>query len=118
MYLDDAIAKREDAPEGNQNFSVKRFYLNDDAGNEKNRETGLTEQTNTFGNNIAFCNRLGNMYEDLFHEAIIEYKNALRINPNSSNALYGLAFSFSKKGLSPGVALKSKNNPNGIFFGY
>ncbi|MGR3294594.1 MAG: tetratricopeptide repeat protein, partial [Candidatus Scalindua sp.] len=29
MYLDDAIARREDAPEGNQNFSVKRFYLND-----------------------------------------------------------------------------------------
>jgi len=118
MYLDDAIARREDAPEDNQNVSVKRYYLNDDAGNEKNSETGLTEQTNTFGNNIAFRNRSGNMYEEMFREAIIEYKNALRINPNSSNSFYGLAFSFSIKGSSPGVALKSKNNPKGILFDF
>jgi len=118
MYLDDAIARREDAPEGNQNVSVKRYYLNDDAGSGKNSETGFAEQTNTFGNNIAFRNRSGNMYEEMFREAIIEYKNALRINPNSSNSLYGLAFSFSIKGSSPGVALKSKNNSEGILFGY
>jgi tetratricopeptide (TPR) repeat protein len=118
MYLDDAIARREDAPEGNQNVSVKRYYLNDDAGSGKNSETGFAEQTNTFGNNIAFRNRSGNMYEEMFREAIIEYKNALRINPNSSNSLYGLAFSFSTKGSSPGVALKSKNNSEGILFGY
>lgn len=118
MCLDDAIARREDAPEGNQTFSVKRFYLNDDAGNEENSETGLSEKANSFGSNIAFRNRSGNIYEEMFHEAIIEYKNALRINPNSSDSLYGLAFSFSVKGSSPGVALKSKNNPKGILFGY
>jgi tetratricopeptide (TPR) repeat protein len=118
MYLDDAIAIREDVPQGNQNFSVKRFYLNDDADNEKNRESDLSELTNTFGDNIAFRNRSGNMYEEMFHEAIIEYKNALRINPNSSNALYGLAFSFSLKGSSSGIALKSKSNPKGILFSY
>ena len=27
MHLDDAIARMEDVPEGNQNFSVQRFYL-------------------------------------------------------------------------------------------
>jgi tetratricopeptide (TPR) repeat protein len=118
MCLDDAISRREDAPEGNQAFSVKRFYLNDNAGNEKNSASCFSEQPNTFGNNITFRNRSGNMYEEMFHEAIIEYKNALRINPNSSNSLYGLAFSFSTKGSSPNVALKSKNNPKGILSGY
>jgi cytochrome c-type biogenesis protein CcmH/NrfG len=58
------------------------------------------------------------MYEEMFREATIEYNNALRINPNSSNSLYGLAYFFSIKGSSTGVALKSKNNPNGILFGY
>ncbi len=107
MYLDDAIARREDAPEGNQSFSVKRFYLND-AGNEKNSETGLTEHTGTFENTIASRNRLGNMHEEMFREAIVGYKNALRINPNSSNSLYGLAFSFSIKGSHLEIALRDK----------
>ena len=77
MYLDDAIARREDAPEGIQNFSVTRFYLND-SGDEKISET------------------------------IIGYKNALRINPNSSNSLYGLAFSFSIKGSHLEIASRDK----------
>ncbi len=118
MYLDDAIARREDAPEGNQNFSVRRFYLNDDTGNKENSKTGLSEHTNTFKNNLAFRNRSGNMHEEMFNETIIEYKNALQIDPNSSSSLYGLALSFSMKGSSPDVALKSKNNPKGTLFGY
>ena len=42
--------------------------------------------------------------------AIKEYKNALKIDPNSSKTLYSLAFSFSKKGSYLGIALRSKNN--------
>jgi len=99
MYLDDAIARRENAPEGNQNFSVKRFYLG---------ETGLTGSTNTFDNAIAFRNRPGKIYEEMFREAIVEYKSALRINPNSSNSLYGLAFSFSVKGSHLEIASRDK----------
>jgi len=110
LYLDDAIARREEASEDNQNFSVKRFYLND-SGNEKNSETGLTEHTSTFENTIASRNRPGNTSEEMFRKAIVEYKNALRINPDSSNSLYGLAFSFSIKGSNPDIVLKSKNNP-------
>ncbi|MCP4253235.1 MAG: tetratricopeptide repeat protein [Candidatus Scalindua sp.] len=102
MYFDDAIAMREDAPEGNHNISVKRFYLIDGADNEKNSET------NTFGNNIVFHTRSGNMYEEMFREAIVEYKSALRINPNSSNSLYGLAFSFSVKGSHLEIASRGK----------
>lgn len=112
MHLDDAIARREDAPEDNQSFSVKRFYLNDDAGNEEVNEAGSTEQTETFEKgNVTFHNRLGKMYQEkeMFSEAIIEYKNALRIDPNSSKALYSLAFSFSEKSSYLGVALKSRN---------
>ncbi len=109
MYLDDAIARREDAPKSNQHISVKRFYLNDGAGNEKNSEPCLTRQTNTFGNNnIVFHTRSGNMYEEMFREAIVEYKSALRINPNSSNSLYGLAFSFSVKGSHLEIASRDK----------
>jgi tetratricopeptide (TPR) repeat protein len=112
MHLDDAIARREDAPEDNQSFSVKRFYLNDDAGNEEVNEAGSTEQTETFEKgNVTFHNRLGKMYQEkeMFSEAIIEYKNALRIDPNSSKALYSLAFSFSEKSSYLGIALKSRN---------
>ncbi|MBT5305083.1 MAG: hypothetical protein HON76_11965 [Candidatus Scalindua sp.] len=119
MYLDDAIARRENAPEDNQNFSVKRFYLLDDTDNEKISDASSPEQAKPFEKyNTEFPYRLGNMYEEMFHDAIIGYKNTLRINPCSSNALYGLAFSFSVKGSSPGVALKNKNNPKGILFGY
>ena len=96
MYLDAAIARREDAPEGNQNFSVKRFYLS---------ETG---NTNTFDNAIAFRNRPGKIYEEMFREAIVEYKSALRTNPNSSSSLYGLAFSFSVKGSHLEIASRDK----------
>jgi len=99
MYLDDAIARREDAPEGNQNFSVKRFYLS---------ETGVTGSTDTFDNAIAFRNRPSKIYEEMFREAIVEYKSALRINPNSSNSLYGLAFSFSVKGSHLEIASRGK----------
>lgn len=112
MHLDDAIARREDAPEDNQSFSVKRFYLNDDAGNEEINEASSTEQTETFKKgNVTFHNRLGKMYQEkeMFSEAIIEYKNALRIDPNSSKALYRLAFSFSEKSSYLGIALKSRN---------
>lgn len=112
MHLDDAIARREDAPEDNQSFSVKRFYLNDDAGNEDINEASSTEQTETFEKgNVTFHNRLGKMYQEkeMFSEAIIEYKNALRIDPNSSKALYRLAFSFSEKSSYLGIALKSRN---------
>ena len=96
MYLDDAIARREDAPEGNQNFSVKRFYLSE------------TVNTNAFDNAIVFRNRPGKIYEEMFREAIVEYKSALRINPNSSNSLYGLAFSFSIKGSHLEIASRGK----------
>ena len=96
MYLDDAIARREDAPEGNQNFSVKRFYLSE------------TVNTNAFDNAIVFRNRPGKIYEEMFREAIVEYKSALRINPNSSNSLYGLAFSFSVKGSHLEIASRGK----------
>jgi tetratricopeptide (TPR) repeat protein len=99
MYLDNAIARREDAPEGNQNFSVKRFYLS---------ETGVTGSTDTFDNAIAFRNRPSKIYEEMFREAIVEYKSALRINPNSSNSLYGLAFSFSVKGSHLEIASRGK----------
>jgi tetratricopeptide (TPR) repeat protein len=99
MYLDDAIARREDAQEGNQNFSVKRFYLS---------ETSLTGSTNTFDNAIAFRNRPGKIYEEMFREAIVEYKSALRTNPNSSSSLYGLAFSFSVKGSHLEIASRDK----------
>ena len=112
MHLDDAIARREDAPEDNQSFSVKRFYLNDDAGDEEINEASSTEQTKTFEKgNITFHNRLGKMYQEkeMFSEAIIEYKNALKIDPNSSKALYSLAFSFSEKSSYLGIALKSRN---------
>ncbi|MBZ0110444.1 MAG: tetratricopeptide repeat protein [Candidatus Scalindua rubra] len=119
MYLDDAIARREDAPEGNQNFSVKRFYLLDDTDNEKISDVSSHEQTKPFEKyNTDFPYRLDNMHEEMFHETIIGYKNTLRINPCSSNALYGLAFSFSMKGSSPSVALKNKNNPKGVLSGY
>ncbi|MCR4289456.1 MAG: tetratricopeptide repeat protein [Candidatus Scalindua sp.] len=119
MYLDDAIARREDAQEDNQNFSVKQFYLLEDTNNEKNSDAGSAEQTKPFERyNIDFPYRLGNMYEEMFHETVIGYKNTLRINPCSSNALYGLAFSFAVKGSSPGVALKNKNNPKGVLSGY
>ncbi len=108
MYIDDAIARREDAQEGSQNFLVKRFYLNDNAGNEESSNTGLTKQMNTFGNNIVFHNRSGNMYEEMFREAIVEYKSTLRANPNSSSSLYGLAFSFSVKGAHLEIASRDK----------
>ena len=114
MYLDDAITKREDAPEGNQNFSVQRFYLNGDTGNEEICEVSLTEQTKTLEEyNKTFYNKLGNLYhkKERFSEAIVEYKNALKIDPKSSKALYNLAFSFSKKGSYLGTALRNKNNP-------
>ncbi len=109
MYLDDAIARREDAPEVNQNYSVKRFYLNN-AGDKKNSETCLTEHTGTCKDVIASCNRPGSLSEEMFREAIIGYKNALRINPNSSNSLYGLAFSFSIKGSHLEIASRDKKN--------
>ena len=96
MYIDDAIARREGAPEDNQNFSVKRFYLSE------------TENTNSFDNAIVFRNRPGKIYEEMFREAIVEYKSALRINPNSSNSLYGLAFSFSIKGSHLEIASRGK----------
>jgi len=99
MYLDDAIARREDAPEGNQSFSVKRFYLS---------ETGVTGSTDTFDNAIAFRNRPSKIYEEMFREAIVEYKSALRTSPNSSSSLYGLAFSFSVKGSHLEIASRGK----------
>jgi len=114
MHLDYAIARREDAPEGNQDFSVQRYYLNDDAGDEVVSKVSLTEQTKSPEEyNMTFHNKLGNMYhkKEMFNEAIKEYKNALNIDPNSSKTLYSLAFSFSKKGSYPGIALKNQNNP-------
>ena len=100
-------------------FQSKRFYLLDDKDKEKISDASQSEQAKPFGrDNVDFPYRLGNMYEEMFHETIIGYKNTLRINPCSSNALYGLAFSFSVKGSSPGVALKNKNNPRGILLGY
>ena len=108
MYLDNAIARREDAPAGNQNFSVKRFYLNNDSGSKKNSETSLPEQTNTLGKSVVLNNRSGGIYEEMFNEAIVEYKNALQTNPSSSNSLYGLAFSFSIKGSHLEIASRDK----------
>ncbi len=114
MHLDYAIARREeDAPEGNQNFLVQRYYLYDDAGEEVVSKVSSTEQTQTLEEyNMTFHNKLDNMYhkEEMFNEAIKEYKNALKIDPNSSRTLYSLAFSFSKKGSYLGITLKSKNN--------
>ncbi len=107
MYLDDAIAMRKDIPEGPQNFSVKRFYLS---------KTELT--ANTFDNAIVLHNRPGKMDEEMFREDIVKYKNAFRINPNASNPLYSLAFSFYTKGSSLGIALNSKNNPKKLLFSY
>lgn len=121
MHLDDAIARREDTPEDNHNFLVKRFYLNDDADDEEIGETSSIEQNKTFGKyNIALYNKLGNMYykKEMFSEAVIEYKNALNIDPNSSKVLYNLAFSFSKKSSYLGIALKSKNNPKKTLSGF
>ncbi len=121
MHLDYAIARREDAPEGNQNFSVQRFYLNDDAGDEVASKASSTEQTKTLEEyNMTFHNKLGNMYhkKERFSEAIEEYKNALKIDPNSSKTLYSLAFSFSKKGSYPGIALRGKNNPERTLSGF
>ena len=118
MHLDYAIARREeDALEGNQNFLVQRYYLNDAAGDEVVSKVSSTEQTKTLEEyNMTFHNKLGNMYHkrEMFGEAIKEYKNALKIDPNSSRTLYSLAFSFSKKGSYPGIALRNKNNPKRI----
>ncbi len=116
MHLDYAIArKEEDTPEGNQNFLVQRYYLNDDAVGEVVRKVSSTEQTKTLEEyNMTFHNKLDNMYhkKEMFNEAIKEYKNVLKIDPNSSKTLYSLAFSFSKKGSYLGRSLRSKNNSN------
>ncbi len=109
VYHYDAIAMRKDIPEGPQNFSVKRFYLS---------KTELTANTNTFDNAIVPHNRPGKMDEEMFREDIVKYKNAFRINPNASNPLYSLAFSFYTKGSSLGIALNSKNNPKKLLFSY
>jgi len=114
MHLDYAIARREeDASGSNQNFLVQRYYLNDDVGDEVVSKVSSTEQTKTPEEyNMTFHNKLGNVYHkrEMFSEAIKEYKNALKIDPDSSKTLYSLAFSFSKKGSYLGVALRSKNN--------
>ena len=107
MYLDNAIARREDTREGDQNFSVKRFYLS---------ETGLTENTDTFDNTIVPHNRPGKMYEEMFREDIVKYKSVLRIDPASSNSLYGLAFSFSVKGSHLDIASRDKKKYKKISF--
>ena len=116
MHLDYAIARREDdAPGSNQNFLVQRYYLNDDVGDEVVSKASLTEQTETLEEyNITLHNKLGNMYHkrEMFNEAIKEYENALKIDPDSSKTLYNLAFSFLIKGSHLDIALKSKNNPN------
>lgn len=115
MHLDYAIARREeDVPGSNQNFLVQRYYLNDDAGDEVVSKANSTEQTKTLEEyNMTLHNKLGNMYHkrEMFNEAIKEYEDALKIDPDSSKTLYSLAFSFSKKGSYLGIALRSKNNP-------
>jgi hypothetical protein len=115
MHLDYAIARREeDVQEGNQNFLVQRYYLNGDVCDEVVSKVSSTEQTKTPEDyNTTFHNKSGSMYhkKEMFNETIKEYKNALKVDPNSSKTLYSLAFSFSKKGSYLGIALKSKNNP-------
>ena len=75
------------------------------------RQVQLNKPKHSEKGNVTFHNRLGKMYQEkeMFSEAIIEYKNALRIDPNSSKALYRLAFSFSEKSSYLGIALKSRN---------
>ncbi len=119
MCVDEAIARKEGASEGSQNFSVKRYYLDDDTDSEKisnARSFGQTKRSEKYYNNFGY--KLGNVYAKVSPEDIIKYKNALRDNPKSSDALYGLAFSFSVKGSSTGVALKSENNHKEMSFGY
>ena len=110
MHLDYAIARREeDVPGSNQNFLVQRYYLNDDAGDEVVSKANSTEQTKTLEEyNMTLHNKLGNMYHkrEMFNEAIKEYEDALKIDPDSSKTLYSLAFSFSKKGSYLGIALR------------
>jgi tetratricopeptide (TPR) repeat protein len=122
MHLDYAIARREeDAPGSTQNFLVQRYYLNDDVGDEVVSRVSSTEQTKILEEyNMTFHNKLGNVYHkrEMFSEAIKEYKNALKIDPNSSKTLYSLAFSFSKKGSYPGIALRSKNNSKRTLSGF
>ena len=119
MCVDEAIARKEGASEGNQNFSVKRYYLDGDTDSEKishARSFGQTKHSGKYYNNFGY--KLGNVYAQVSPEDIIKYKNALRDNPKSSDALYGLAFSFSVKGSATGVALKSENNHKEMSFGY
>jgi tetratricopeptide (TPR) repeat protein len=109
LHLDDAIARREDSPEGNQSFTVKRFYIHDIVDDKEIDKISLAKHTETFGEkSVALYNRSGYTHfkKGMFNDAIFEYRNALKIDPKYSKTLYNLAFSFLIKGSHLDIALR------------
>jgi tetratricopeptide (TPR) repeat protein len=109
LHLDDAIARREDSPENNQSFTVKRFYIHDIVDDKEIDKISLTKHTETFDKgSAALYDRLGYTHfkKGMFDDAIFEYRNALEIDPEYSKTLYNLAFSFLIKGSHLDVALR------------
>ena len=111
LHLDDAIARREDYPEDNQSFTVKRFYIHDTVDDKEIDKISLTKHTETFDKeSAALYNRVGYTHfkKGMFDDAILEYRNALKIDPKYSKTLYNLAFSFLIKGSYLDVALRGQ----------
>ncbi len=108
LHLDDAIARREDCPENNQSFTVKRFYIHDNVDDKEIDKIRLAKHTETFGKESAALYNKGNIYfkNGMFNNAIYEYRNALKIDPEYSKTLYNLAFSFLIKGSHLDIALR------------
>jgi tetratricopeptide (TPR) repeat protein len=109
LHLDDAIARREGSLENNQSFTVKRFYIHDIVDDKEIDKINLIKHTETFDKeSVALYNRSGYTYfkKGMFNDAILEYRNALEIDPKYSKTLYNLAFSFLIKGSHLDIALR------------
>lgn len=113
LHLDDAIAEKKSAAEGNKGVIIIRFYIYDTAGNDDMDEINYARQqieAEEKDNKMLLHVKLGNLYnkKGLLDEAIHEYKEALEIDPKHSRTVYNLAFCFLKKGSQLDILLHGK----------